>query len=171
MKTPMKYYSRFSIFQLAYLLFVILFGAWVRVTGSGAGCGRHWPLCQGEAIPFSPGYKTIIEFTHRITSGLTLILALGLLIWAFRLFPKGHLARSAQGWVVFFVITEALLGAGLVLLEHVAENKSIYRAFSMSLHLVNTFILIAFVTLNCWFSRLSSRIRSSSRRRGSMYFS
>lgn len=149
----MRSYVRLSLFQLGYLLFVILFGAWVRVTGSGAGCGRHWPLCQGEVLPWEPGYKTIIEFTHRLTSGLTLILALGMLVLAFRLFAKGHIVRRIQGWVVFFVVAEALLGAGLVLLEHVAENKSVYRAFSMSLHLVNTFALVAVVALNYFWSK------------------
>jgi heme a synthase len=63
---------RFAIFAwavLAYNLAVVLWGAYVRATGSGAGCGNHWPLCDGPVTPQTPAGATIIEFTHRVTSG------------------------------------------------------------------------------------------------------
>src|SRR5665213_3823423 len=57
--------ARFAWFAVFYNVAVILWGALVRATGSGAGCGNHWPLCNGQVIPVSPGLHTVIEFTHR----------------------------------------------------------------------------------------------------------
>ena len=54
---------------LGYTVLTILWGAYVRATGSGAGCGRHWPLCNGEVLPRAPGAAMIIEFSHRATAG------------------------------------------------------------------------------------------------------
>lgn len=130
-----------TIGALLYSFAVIVFGAWVRVTGSGAGCGQHWPTCHGEAIPREPTIATIIEFTHRTTSGLCLVAVFVLLYLALRWFPQGHLARKWAGWSVFFMITEALVGAGLVIFGLVEDNDSVARAASMTLHLVNTSVL------------------------------
>ena len=95
---------------LAYTVLVILFGAWVRITGSGAGCGEHWPSCHGELVPRSPTAATIIEFTHRVTSGLCLLSVLALLWLARRVFPRGHAVRLGAALAVLFTITEALVG-------------------------------------------------------------
>lgn len=141
-----KWFRGFSVFALLYSLMVIVFGAWVRVTGSGAGCGQHWPTCHGVAIPREPELATIIEFTHRTTSGLCLVFVLVMLVLARRWFPKGHLARKWAGWSVFFMITEALVGAGLVIFGLVEDNDSVARAVSMTIHLVNTFVLTAAMT-------------------------
>ena len=137
---------------LAYNLLVILWGAVVRATGSGAGCGSHWPLCQGEFVPRAPEVETLIEFSHRISSGLALISVVLLLVWAVRTFPKGHLARKGAWLSMFFMITEALLGAALVLFEYVAFDQSVARAYWMAAHLVNTFLLLAALTLTAWWA-------------------
>ncbi|NRA45486.1 MAG: COX15/CtaA family protein [Oligoflexales bacterium] len=142
-----KNLASLALGQLVYLLAVILFGAYVRATGSGAGCGSHWPLCNGEVIPTAPQIKTIIEFSHRISSGLTLPLALVLFFLMKRYAGQNKRAIGAAMWTIFFLITEGLLGAGLVHFEHVAGNTSVYRAVSMSLHLINTFTLMAFASL------------------------
>src|SRR5579884_1098197 len=76
--------ARFAWGVLAFNLGVILWGAYVRATGSGAGCGNHWPLCDGEVIPRSPQSQMLIEFTHRVTSGLALLLVVGLVVWTWR---------------------------------------------------------------------------------------
>jgi heme A synthase len=135
---------------VTYHLAVIVWGAFVRATGSGAGCGEHWPLCNGAAIPPSPTLATIIEFSHRLTSGLALASALGLLIWAFRRFPKRHLARRAAMAAIGFELMEAVIGAALVLLGQVAKNASTGRAYTLSIHLVNTLLLVAALTLAAW---------------------
>ena len=60
-----KWFGRLATANLFYCLFVILWGAFVRASGSGAGCGAHWPLCNGVLVPQSPALATIIELTHR----------------------------------------------------------------------------------------------------------
>jgi heme A synthase len=135
--------KKFSLFVLAYNIFVILVGALVRATGSGAGCGAHWPSCQGEIIPTSPQLETIIEFSHRLTSGLTIILVIILFIWVYKTHRKKSKIRTAALFVLIFIIVEALIGAGLVLFELVGENSSMTRAIVIALHLVNTFLLLA----------------------------
>lgn len=138
---------------LVYVLLVVLWGAYVRATGSGAGCGSHWPLCNGEVVPRSPSAETMIEFTHRITSGLSLIAVALLCFWAFRLYPRGHRVRFAAALSLVFLLIEAALGAGLVLLEYVAQNVSAGRAVYLSAHLVNTQLLLAMLILTAWFAR------------------
>ena len=121
-------YSRFrsfAWFALIYNVFVVLVGAYVRASGSGAGCGSHWPLCNGQVIPHAPQIQTVIEFTHRITSGLSLLIVAALCIWAFRLFPARHRVRRLSIAAAAFLLAEALLGAGLVLFEFVAHNESV----------------------------------------------
>jgi heme A synthase len=144
---------RFAIFAwavLAYNLAVILWGAYVRATGSGAGCGNHWPLCNGPVTPQTPAGATIIEFTHRVTSALDLALVAALVVWAYRLYPKPHRVRLGATLSAIFLVTEALLGAALVLLNHVARNASSSRAWSLSAHLINTLTLLASLALTAW---------------------
>jgi cytochrome c oxidase assembly protein subunit 15 len=143
-------FSRFGWALLAYTIFVVAFGAWVRITGSGAGCGQHWPTCHGQIVPRSPSTATIIEFSHRLTSGLYGILVLVLLVWAIRRFPRGHLVRAASWLTLVFTITEALVGAGLVKLSLVADDASVARAAMMAVHLVNTSFLTGTLALACW---------------------
>ncbi len=133
-------------------LLVILWGAFVRATGSGAGCGAHWPLCNGVVLPRAPQIETVIEFTHRLTSGVVLLMVLGLFIWAFRIYPKRHPVRLGATLSLVFITTEALVGAGLVLFEWVAKDASLGRVISISVHLVNTFLLLAALTLTAWWA-------------------
>lgn len=142
-----RWFGRFAAFLLAYLLFVILFGAWVRITGSGAGCGNHWPTCGGQIVPRAPSVQTLIEYTHRLTSGALGLLALALPVWAFRLFPPGHRARRAALATFVLVMVEAGIGAGLVLKQLVASDASMARAVAVALHLTNTLLLTAAATL------------------------
>ncbi len=134
---------RFSLATLAANLLVILWGAYVRATGSGAGCGDHWPLCDGVIIPRSAEAATMIEYTHRLTSGLAFLMVVGLFLWVRRVFASGTPARVYATWAMVFIILEALIGAGLVLFELVAGNTSILRAVVGALHLLNTFLLLA----------------------------
>jgi heme A synthase len=124
----------------------------VRATGSGAGCGSHWPLCNGEIIPRTDVVETAIEFTHRITSGIAFLLVLGLLVWVLRTAPKGRDIRWSSWGAMIFMISESLVGAGLVLFEWVAGNISIARVVVMAVHLVNTMLLLLFLTLTSWWA-------------------
>lgn len=135
---------------LAYNIAVVLWGAFVRATHSGAGCGSHWPTCNGEVIPFAPSTETLIEFTHRLTSGFALILVIALFVWAWRAFPKGHQVVVWAGASLALTVSEALIGAGLVLAGLVANNTSALRVVVMSSHLVNTFLLLGALTITAW---------------------
>ncbi|MGB8329754.1 MAG: COX15/CtaA family protein [Polyangiales bacterium] len=145
----MRFPNRFAAAAsalLAYTVAVVLWGAYVRASLSGDGCGEHWPLCNGVAVPIEPSMKTMVELTHRATSGLCWLWTLAMWIVALRRFSRGHTTRTAAGWSLFFMTTEALVGAGLVLFRMVADNPSTARAAWMSAHLINTFLLLASLT-------------------------
>ena len=145
-------FTKFARGLLAYNIMVILWGAFVRATGSGAGCGAHWPLCNGEMIPRAERIETLIEFSHRLSSGLLGILVLVLLIWALRSFSHNRAVRLAAIWTMIFVLAEAIIGAGLVKFEWVATDDSMARVYTVAFHLVNTFLLLAANTLTAWFA-------------------
>jgi heme A synthase len=145
-------FAKYAWGVLAVHLLVILWGAYVRATGSGAGCGNHWPLCNGEVVPQSHQIETLIEFTHRLSSGVAFVLVVVLLIWALRANPKGNIVRTGAWLAMFFIATEALIGAGLVIFEWVADDASMGRAFSIAIHLANTFLLLASITLTAWWA-------------------
>ncbi len=149
MKSPAAF-ARFAWGVLGYNILVIVWGAFVRATGSGAGCGSHWPLCNGELVPRAPELETLIEFAHRITSGLALAAVALLLWWARRLFTPGHPARRAAWTALALIAVEALLGAGLVLLQYTEQNASSGRAVYLSAHLVNTLLLLGAIAATAW---------------------
>ena len=152
----------FACFTLAFNLGVILWGAYVRATGSGAGCGNHWPLCNGEIIPRAQQIQTYIEFTHRVSAGISLLLVLALWFWCRRAMARRHPSRFAAGAAVLLIVNEALLGASLVLFERVAQDQSLARTISLSLHSANTLLLLAAIALTAfWLARPGSRFRWS----------
>jgi len=146
-RLPSPALRRFAWGVLAYFIAVILWGSLVRATGAGAGCGNHWPLCNGTVLQHSASVNTMIEFTHRITSGLSFFSALGLLVWTFAGTVRGHLARAAVAASVAFTLVEAILGALLVKLGLTAQSQSPLRPWYLALHLTNTLLLLAALTL------------------------
>lgn len=158
-------YATFAWSVLAYNLGVILWGAYVRATGSGAGCGSHWPLCNGEVVPRAEAAETLIELTHRATSGLALVAVVALWWFARKRFAPGHRVRVGAQLSLIFIIVEALLGAGLVLFELVADDDSWFRAFSMIAHLVNTFVLVAVLALTAWWASGGRPVRLTANRK------
>ncbi len=137
---------RFATATLGYTLAVIVWGGFVRASGSGAGCGRHWPLCNGVVVPTAPASATLIEFAHRLTSGLALLLVVALAVWIYRTHQPGHRVRRAAAWSMAFIVIEALIGAGLVLLGLVGDDSSSLRAIYLAGHLGNTFALLGALT-------------------------
>jgi cytochrome c oxidase assembly protein subunit 15 len=138
---------------LGFNLLVILWGAYVRASESGAGCGRHWPLCNGTVVPPSSTTATLIEYAHRTSSGLALVLVVVLWWWGRKVFAPGHRARRAAATALVFIITEALIGAGLVLLGLVGRDDSPGRAAYLALHLLNTFLLLAALALTALWAK------------------
>ncbi len=146
-RLPAAGLRRFAWGVLAYFIAVILWGGLVRATGSGAGCGDHWPLCNGTVMQHSARVDTMIEFTHRITSGISFFSAVGLLVWTWIGTVRGHLARAGAVAAVAFTLVEAVIGALLVKLGLTAQSTSPLRAPYLALHLTNTLLLLAALTL------------------------
>ena len=157
--TPSGALRAYAWAVVAYNVAVILWGSAVRATGSGNGCGDHWPLCNGSVFEHHPAITTLIEYTHRATSLVDVIAIAGLLFWTFRGTAKRHLARVAAVASLILILVEALLGAGLVLLGMTADNQSIARAGYLGLHLTNTLLMLGAMALTAHFL---------SRRRGFM---
>lgn len=156
-------FTRVAWAVVGYTLLVILWGAVVRITGSGAGCGQHWPTCHGEIIPTAASVEKLIEFSHRLTSGLSM-LAIFYMGWlAHARYPVGHPVRWGAKLSVLFIIIEAAIGAALVLLELVAENASIYRGIWVAGHLANTLILMGVLAATLWWSRDARPLRFTGR--------
>lgn len=142
-------FSKYAWFVTAFNVLVIIWGAVVRATGSGAGCGSHWPTCNGEVLPSLHQLTTVVEFTHRLTSGAAGFLVLILLIWAFR--RQGwRLTRIAAVLSLVFILIEGAIGALLVRLELTAGNASALRAVMIGIHLCNTLLLMAALSLTAW---------------------
>ena len=162
------WFARFAWAVLAYNIPVILWGAYVRVSFSGDGCGANWPLCGGgQVIPSAMSTPRLIEFTHRAMTSGDVIAAIVLVLWAFFSFPKRNCVRRYASLSMLFLVIEALLGAGLVLLRLVSHNASWARALYLSLHLTNTMLLLGALTATAWAAqrkRGKSRILDAPRR-------
>lgn len=132
---------------------VILQGAFVRATGAGAGCGSHWPTCNGAIVPLGATTETMIEFSHRLLSLAVLLIGAWLLRRAWRL------RRERPGLFAFaslsfgFLIAEALLGAATVLLNLTGDTVSMARGLMVAVHLVNSLLLIGALTGTVMYAR------------------
>lgn len=142
--------AKFAWGTLVLNVFVILAGAVVRATGSGAGCGASWPDCDGQLLPDASNTAQVIEYFHRSVSGLALVAVAALAMWVFRSSPKQAPVRRAAIWSLAAIIGEALIGAAIVLAEWVADDASVARAVAVPLHLVNTLLLLAALTMTAW---------------------
>jgi cytochrome c oxidase assembly protein subunit 15 len=163
-RRSMRPVARFAWTTLGFFILVVLWGAVVRATGSGGGCGSNWPLCNGDYFPHHPRLATVIEFTHRSTSGVCTFLLIALGVLTFRVTPQRHRARTAVLWAGFLLVTEALLGAMLVLKHWVEANVSTGRVIAQCVHLTNTMLFMAALALTAWF--LTDRVQIASRREG-----
>lgn len=151
-KMPSPALRRFAWGVLAFFIATILWGAVVRATGSGAGCGDHWPLCNGTVMQQSPTLHTMIEFSHRVSAGaIDSILVLALAVWTWRGTVSGHLARWAVGATIFLTVTEGALGAVLVKFGLTADSRSPMRAPVEALHFSNTLLLLAALAMTAHF--------------------
>ncbi|MGB7068748.1 MAG: COX15/CtaA family protein [Pyrinomonadaceae bacterium] len=153
-------YARYAWFAVGYNILVILWGVFLRASHSGDGCGQHWLTCGGEAIPSAPELKTVIEFSHRITTMLAGFVVIALVIWTFRKFESGHLVRRFAVLSLVFIVIEGLIGGGLVLTGNTAANWTPSRPYWTAGHLINTFILLAFLALTAWFASRRELVRT-----------
>lgn len=154
--------ARFAWVVLGFFVLVVLWGAVVRSTGSGGGCGSNWPLCNGDFVPHHPRLATIIEYTHRSTSGICTFLLAALGFWTFAVTERGHRARTAVLWSGFLLVTEAVLGAVLVLKHYVENTYSTGRVVTQSIHFTNTMLFMGSLALTAWFLGKGSESTESS---------
>lgn len=151
-KTKLSAFSKFAVFTLLYNVVVILWGVFLRASHSGDGCGQHWVTCGGEFIPTAPAFKTTIEFSHRVTTTLAGFIVIGLAVWAVRKYGLRSGTGVSALLSLAFIIVEGLLGRGLVLTGNTAGNWTPTRPYWTAGHLINTFILLMFLTLTVWYS-------------------
>lgn len=151
--------ASYAWFVLAFNLLTIVWGAYVRASYSGDGCGSHWPLCNGEMIPAAGAIKTLVEFAHRLSSGVALLLVAGLVFAAFRVRARGDRVRRVSFAALCFIFVEALVGAALVKFGLVVRDDSAARAVVMSFHLANTFFLLGSLALAAWWASNGVRVR------------
>lgn len=147
-----RHFSTFAWATLIVNVFVVLWGAVVRATGSGAGCGAHWPTCDGEIVPGLQSSAQWIEYTHRLSSGLALLMVIAMLIWAFMAYERDHPVRKGSVASMFFMILESLVGAALVLFGWVEADDSMARVYIMGIHLTNTLLLLGALFLTAYWS-------------------
>lgn len=146
--------ARLTWVTVAYNIAVILWGAYVRASGSGAGCGSRWPLCNGEILPSTTQSQTLIEFMHRATSAVSLMIVSFLVVWCWKRTSKGDWPRYSVGCGLLLLLNEALLGALLVLFDHVGSDRSAAHALFLCLHFGNTLLLLAALALTArWLSK------------------
>lgn len=126
----------YAALALAYLQAAL--GAFVRITGSGMGCGDHWPRCNGHWVPPLNRVDLVIEVTHRYVAALLTLAILALVLTAWRARgshgvggPRGVLRPAAAAG--FLVVAAALLGAVTVKLELHAGAVLIHLAIAMGL--------------------------------------
>lgn len=161
--TKLDRFAKFAWFVLAYNIVVIMWGVFLRASKSGDGCGQHWLTCHGEVVPSAPELKTVIEFSHRITSALDGLIVIALLVWAVRLWYVHrteitlYVLKMAAG-AFLFVLIEGALGAGLVLTGNTAETLTPARPFWMAAHLINTLILLSLLTITAWSASSGRRV-------------
>lgn len=139
------FFQRASLWTLLFVLGSILWGAWTRISLSGDGCGDSWPLCQGGMLP--QGGKALVEWIHRLSSGLALLMVLGLFFLSLKVYAKGHVVRKLASASLILIIIEALIGAVLVLGRLVALDMSAARVIVLAFHLINSLLLAGALTL------------------------
>ena len=121
----------FGIMTTFGMLIVLIQGALVTQTGSGDACGAEWPLCYGQLIPENPTIPTLIEYTHRLVSGIMGIMVISHAAWSW--FRLRHLRETRVFAVlsVFFIILQGLLGAAAVVWGQSNAVMALHFGFSL----------------------------------------
>ena len=96
------------------MFIVLLMGATVTNTGSREGCGRSWPLCQGEFIP-EYAFETLVEYSHRLVTGVEGLIILGLSVTAFRLRRRYPELKALIPLMLFTLVLQSGMGAWAVM--------------------------------------------------------
>jgi heme A synthase len=123
---------------LAYAL--IVFGAIVRISGSGMGCGDHWPRCYGRWFPPFDQPTLVIEWTHRLLAAITVAMVAALVVAAFA--KRREPGVSGRGGV----LRASLLAALLIVVQAILGMITVRMGNSAGAtvaHLLNGALLLA----------------------------
>ena len=126
---------RLAIVSLILGIGQVVFGAIVRISGSGMGCGDHWPKCQGHWFPPLDRTDLIIEVTHRYIAATLSVAILALLVVA--LMRRALPGVSGRGGV----LRAASLGAGLVV------TAALFGAVTVKLELGNKLVIVTHLAI------------------------
>jgi cytochrome c oxidase assembly protein subunit 15 len=127
-----------AILALAVAVVHVVFGAVVRITGSGMGCGDHWPTCNGYLFPPMSRPELVVEVSHRYLATILTISVVALVVAAWRqryvhgIADRGGPLRSAYG-ALGAVVAAALLGAVTVKLHNTAFATVAHWCVAMTL--------------------------------------
>lgn len=121
----------FGILTSLGMLLVLIQGALVTQTGSGDACGAEWPLCYGQLIPENPTIETLIEYTHRLVSGIMGAMVIIHAVWSW--ISIGHLreTRFFAVLAILFIILQGLLGAAAVVWGQSDAIMALHFGFSL----------------------------------------
>lgn len=144
---------RLATAVLVFTVAVILGGSVVRATESGAGCGDQWLRCEGHIIPWSADGATAIEFAHRAMTAVLGVLMVALVVTLVRRTAAGAPIRRAMGYAAAFFVAEVAIGALLVVFGWVEDDASLGRVIALTVHLINTFMLLGALTMVVWLAR------------------
>lgn len=135
-------FAKFCWYTLIYTLAVVAWGVYLRASNFGDGCGSNWPMCGDNVDPIKGPIATLVESTHRLSTMLLGVLSLVVIVWAYKSFEKGHLARKFSGLFLFMVLFEGWIGRYLVKRDLVTVNDTVERAVWMGVHVLSTFLLL-----------------------------
>jgi heme a synthase len=110
-----RFLKWFAVLTTIGMLFVLLGGALVTKTESGAGCGDSWPLCHGELVPSNITSELIIELSHRVVSGAVGIMVLTLSLWAYKAIGYVREVKFLSLVSFSFLVLQGLIGAAAVI--------------------------------------------------------
>ncbi len=136
--------KRLAIATAIGMFIVLLMGARVTATGSGTGCGNDWPLCNGRFLP-ADTYHSIVEYSHRLVTGLESFLVLGTTIVAWPLRRKHRSFTLLVPAMAGTLVLQSLMGAAAVMWPTSPEIMATH--FGISLICLASAALIAIILL------------------------
>ncbi|MDQ0256422.1 cytochrome c oxidase assembly protein subunit 15 [Evansella vedderi] len=125
------YLKIFGIVTTIGMIIVLIQGVLVTQTGSGDACGAEWPLCLGQVFPESPTVQTMIEYTHRVVSGLLGIMVIILSIWSWKRLSHIRETKFFAVLAVAFIVFQGLLGAAAVVWGQSSAVMALHFGFSL----------------------------------------
>ncbi|EGL84212.1 cytochrome oxidase assembly [Caldalkalibacillus thermarum TA2.A1] len=126
------------------IMLVILAGVVVTKTGSGDGCGPNWPLCHGQLFPSEPTFETVVEYTHRLVTGIVGIIVFVFTILAAAVYRKHKEVIFVAAAAIFFLLLQSTLGALAVVYGQSSAVMALHFGFSL-LSYATLFILLLYV--------------------------